>query len=284
MKDIVYDYRTINYLVRDKWAVLSGVVIIAYVILGLISNFKFADYALTATVSNSYLPPSFDSIELIFGTDLFGRSVLLKTLCGAYTAIKVGLIAVFISIPIGVVLGLVAGYFGGLVDDVVVWFYSTIASIPNIILLIAFTYVLGRGISSVYIALGLTTWIGLARLVRAEVMREKETEYVLGARALGARSSRIIFRHVLPNLRHLVTVTFSVQFIHAVKAEVILSFLGLGAYGTPSWGVMINDSKQELVRGIWWQLAAASGAMFLLVLAFNVFSDSFEHVWDPKVK
>jgi peptide/nickel transport system permease protein len=170
-----------------------------------------------------------------------------------------------IAIPIGVVLGAAAGYFGGWVDEVIVWFYTTLSSIPSIMLLVAFTYVLGRGLFSVYIALGVTSWVSLARLIRGEFMKHKTREYVLAAEAIGAGHALRIFRHILPNVVHVVIINLSLQFQTAIKTEVILSYLGLGAQGQPSWGIMIDEAKQVLAsRGVWWELTAATLACYLL--------------------
>src|SRR5262249_53017918 len=138
-------------------------------------------------VGTAYAAPSFSAgIKTIFGTDIFGRSVFYKAIHGTRIAMSVGLVTSLISIPIGVTLGALAGYFGGLVDEIIVWFYTTLSSIPSIMLLVAFTYVLGKGIFSVYIALGVTSWVSLARLIRGEFLKHKTREYVLAAESLGA--------------------------------------------------------------------------------------------------
>ncbi len=235
----------------------------------------------TQEVGTSYAPPS---SEHWFGTDIFGRSVLQKTLQGTQVAMSVGFITSIIAILIGVVLGAVGGYFGGLIDEAIVWFSTTISSIPNIMLLIAVTFILGKGILAIYLALGLTGWVGLCRLIRAEVIRHKDREYVQAAYAIGGGHGRRLFLHILPNVVHIVIVSFSLNFQVAIKSEVILSYLGLGIQGRPSWGTMIDDAKLELSRGVWWQLAAATFAMFLVVLAFNILGDALRDALDPKLK
>jgi peptide/nickel transport system permease protein len=151
-------------------------------------------------------------------------------------------------------------------------------------LLVAFTYVLGKGIFAVYIALGVTNWVSLCRLIRGEFIKHKSREYVLAAESIGATHGVRIFRHILPNVIHIVIINLSLQFQTAIKTEVILSYLGLGAQGQPSWGVMIDDAKLELARGVWWQLTAATAAMFFIVLAFNIFGDALRDALDPKLK
>ena len=243
---------------------------------------------------NKNQPPSFKSWKLVLGTDWAGKSVLIKTILGAKVSMTVGFMANIIAVPLGMVLGAVAGYFGRWIDDVIVWLYTTLGSIPGIILLIALKYafkgvsVLGldlTGIHGIYIALGVTGWIGMCRLIRAEVMKIRELDYVLAARAIGTRDAVILFRHVLPNVFHLGIIRFSLGFVGAVAAEVILSYLGIGvAVGTPSWGTMINSARMDLFVGRWWELSAAVGAMFMLVLALNIFGDRLRDALDPKLR
>lgn len=271
-------------LTADKMAIMSLSVIVIYSLVAIGAKLGLIAGHWDNEVGPSYSAPSFLSLSRLFGTDIFGRSVLFKVIHGTRIAMSVGLIASVIAIPIGVSLGALAGYFGGLVDEVIVWFYTTLSSIPSILLLTAFTFLLGKGIVSVYIALGVTSWVSLARLIRGEFMKHKGREYVLAAESIGASHSIRIFRHILPNVLHVVIINLSLQFQTAIKTEVILSYLGLGAVGQPSWGVMIDDAKLELSRGVWWQLAAATLAMFVVVLAFNIFGDALRDALDPKLK
>ena len=196
-------------------------------------------------VGAAYEPPS---VRHWLGTDVLGREVFQRVIHGSKIAIAVGLITSLIAIPIGVGLGALAGYYGGLVDALIVWLYSTAASVPGILLLVAFTLVLGKGIFAVYLAIGLTTWVGICRLIRGEFIKHRTQEYVLAARALNAGNLRIIFRHILPNVFHLIIINFSLRFVFAIKTEVILSYLGLGVQGQPSWGIMIDDARQGAHR------------------------------------
>ncbi|OFZ18324.1 MAG: peptide ABC transporter permease [Bdellovibrionales bacterium GWB1_55_8] len=268
---------------RDRLAMASLCVIVLYSVVALLALAGWIA-PWKEVVGGSYQPPSGDSLATFFGTDLFGRSVFYKTIHGTRIAMSVGLVSSLISVPIGVVLGAVAGYFGKWVDDVVVWLYTTLSSIPNIMLLIAIAFVLGKGIFSIYIALGVTAWVSLARVIRGEFIKHKEREYVVAAEGLGAGHFSRIVKHILPNVFHFVIIHLSIQFMAAIKAEVILSFLGLGVQGQPSWGVMIDDAKLELARGVWWQLAGATFGMFFVVLAFNVLGDALRDALDPKVK
>jgi ABC-type dipeptide/oligopeptide/nickel transport system permease subunit len=273
-------------LKKDKVAVFCMGLIALYVLLALLSFFGVIAADWSKEVGDSYLGPSLldSNSEFVFGTDIFGRSVMLKTLKGVEMAIAIGLVTSLISTVIGVTLGLVAGYFGGKVDEVIVWFYTSLASIPYIMLLFAIMFVLGKGTFTLFIALGITSWVPLCRLVRGEVLRHKEREYVQAAAALGAGHVRRMVKHILPNIFHIVIIQFSLRFQTAIKSEVILSYLGLGVQGVPSWGTMIDDSKLELARGVWWQLGAATIAMFGLVLALNLLGDSLRDALDPKLK
>lgn len=268
-------------LARDKWALGSLVIVLLYSVVALLaaSGLLAADWA--REVGGSNLPPS---AEHWLGTDIFGRDVLAKIFRGTQIAMSVGLVTSLIAIPIGVILGALAGYFGGWVDDLITWLYTTFSSIPNIMLLISITMILGKGIFAVYIALGATSWVTLCRLIRGEVMKHKEREYVQAAGAIGGGHFRKLFIHILPNVTHIVIINTSLQFQFAIKSEVILSYLGLGVQGEPSWGTMIDDAKLELSRGVWWQLAAATTAMFLVVLAFNLLGDALRDSLDPKLK
>lgn len=270
-----------NRLAKDKVALLSLFIVIAYGLVAILaaSGFLAADWAREVGASN--LPPS---TEHWFGTDIFGRDVLAKVIRGTQIAMSVGLVTSLIAIPIGVILGALAGYFGGWVDDFITWLYTTFSSIPNIMLLISITMILGKGIFAVYIALGATSWVTLCRLIRGEVMKHKEREYVQAAGAIGGGHFRKLFLHILPNVTHIVIINTSLQFQFAIKSEVILSYLGLGVQGEPSWGTMIDDAKLELSRGVWWQLAGATTAMFLVVLAFNLLGDALRDSLDPKLK
>lgn len=268
-------------LAKDKLALASLVIVLIYFLIALLSSMGLIASTWSQEVGASNLAPSLDHL---FGTDIFGRSVLQKVIRGTQVAMSVGVAASIIAIPIGVILGAFAGYFGGWIDDFVTWLYTTFSSVPNIMLLISITLILGKGIFAVYIALGATSWVTLCRLIRGEVMKHKEREYVQAAGAIGGGDMRKLFRHILPNVTHIIIINTSMQFQIAIKSEVILSYLGLGVQGEPSWGTMIDDAKLELVRGVWWQLAGATVAMFFILLAFNILSDALRDALDPKLK
>lgn len=270
-------------LKRDRVAVLCLSIVIFYAVMAFLSAIGILASDWGKEVGPSYAAP-FENWDYILGTDIFGRSVFTKVIHGTQIAMSVGFISSLIAIPIGVTLGAVAGYFGGWIDELIVWFYTTFSSIPGIILLMSIAFILGKGITTVYIALGLTSWVGLCRLIRGEVMKHKNRDYVMAANSIGAGHVRKLFKHIIPNVTHIVIINTSLQFQYAIKSEVILSYLGLGVSGQPSWGTMIDDAKLELARGVWWQLAGATVAMFVVVLAFNILGDALRDALDPKLK
>lgn len=218
------------------------------------------------------------------GTDGLGRDVGLRLAQGARIAFQVGVVSSLIAIPIGVLLGCLGGYFGGKTDDVVVWISTTFASIPGLLFVLAIAMVVGKGLLGVFLAIGLTTWVGTCRLIRAEVLKQKERGYVRAARALGFSHGRILFRHILPNVVHVALVSFTLRFPAAIGTEVFLSFLGIGAQGQPSWGTMISSARLRLWQGMWWELAAVTAAIFAVVLAFNLLGDALRDALDPRLR
>ena len=223
---------------------------------------------------------------LPFGADKWGQDVLLKTIKGAETSILVGLLSALLAVVIGTFLGAIAGYFGGWIDDVLNWFYNIFTSIPYLLLVLAIAAVLQqKGILSIVLILGLTGWTGVFRLIRAEYMKHKSREYVLAAKAIGVSHLRRMFVHIFPNVSHIALVQISILVVSFIKSEVILSFLGFGVpVGVVSWGSMLNEAQSELILGKWWQLAAASIAMAILVTAFSMFTDALRDALDPKLK
>ena len=223
---------------------------------------------------------------LPFGADKWGQDILLKTIKGAETSILVGLLSALLAVVIGTFLGAIAGYFGGWVDDVLNWFYNIFTSIPYLLLVLAIAAVLQqKGILSIVLILGLTGWTGVFRLIRAEYMKHKSREYVLAAKAIGVSHLRRMFVHIFPNVSHIALVQISILVVSFIKSEVILSFLGFGVpVGVVSWGSMLNEAQSELILGKWWQLAAASIAMAILVTAFSMFTDALRDALDPKLK
>lgn len=222
----------------------------------------------------------------IFGTDVLGKDVFAETLRGCKTALIIGGLTSLIYIPLGTLLGILAGYFRRWADDLIQYIYTTIASIPTILLLVSIILVLGgKSLVTMSIALGVTAWVGLCRLIRGETMRQAERPYVAAARSLGQSHWKIVTRHLLPNVLHLVVINFVLGFSGIVLIEAVLSYLGVGApVGTASWGNMIDSGRSELSRDpvVWWNLSAATAALFGLVLSLNLLGDGLRRAFDPK--
>ena len=218
----------------------------------------------------------------VFGTDIIGRDVLYLALKGSRVALLIGGLTSLIAIPLALLFGVSAGYFGGRIDDGVFFVMSTLASMPGLLLLIALIMVMGKSTVAVCVALAVTSWVGFCRVSRGETLKLRELEYVSAARALGASEVRIIFRHILPNLMHLVIITGVLMFSGLVLSEAVLSWLGIGVDG--SWGQMIDQARNELSRDpiIWWNILAAGGALFGVILAVNFVGDALRDVLDPR--
>lgn len=232
-------------------------------------------------LSARYLPPS---AEHWLGTDNLGRDVGLRLIQGARIAFIVGVATSILAIFLGTLFGLLGGYFGGKTDSVVVWLSSTVASMPGLLFILAISLVVGKGIWGVIAGIGLTTWVGVCRTIRAEVMKHRERAYVQAARVLGYSHARIMFRHILPNVVHIILIQFSIRFPSAVSTEVFISFLGIGVQGEPSWGIMINNARLRLWQGVWWEMAFTTLAIFLLVMAFNQLADYLRDRLDPALR
>lgn len=221
----------------------------------------------------------------LLGTDALGRDTLVQTLRATRSALWIGGLTSLIYIPLGVLLGILAAYYRGWVDDLVQYIYSTVAAVPEILMLVSILMVLGKGLGTMAIALGITGWVGMARLIRGETLRQVERPYVAAARAMGQSDWKILTRHLLPNVMHLVLIKAVLGFSGLVLAEAVLSYLGVGSpVGTASWGAMIDASRSELSREpfVWWNISASASALFLLVLALNLFGDALRRAFDPK--
>jgi len=250
---------------------------------------------------NCYASPS---AQHWCGTDYQGRDVFLRTLAGSASALKVGVYSGLIAVVIGVTLGMMSGYFGGWIDDLTVWMFSIFASLPTLLFILAFALLFSGefmspqalkkfshlaallntepGMLGVYLAIGLTGWVTLCRVIRGETMKLKQISFVAAAKVAGVSNFKIIIRHIFPNVFHLVIIYFTTLFASAVMLEVIVSYLGLGVQSAPSWGIMISDGQSRLWMGVWWEIAAASTALLILVLALNMLGDSLRDALDVK--
>jgi peptide/nickel transport system permease protein len=259
---------------------------------GTVPDYKISHY------ENRNQPPS---LSHPLGTNFAGRDNLKQLIQGTRIAFEIGLLTSIIVVPLGFTLGALAGYFGGKLDGAIVYLFSVVASVPDILLIVSITYVtraaversaamqsitryIDAGLLAICVGMGFTGWVGLCRIIRGEYLKHRERQYVLAARALGASNASIMFRHILPNVSHLVIINFSLRFPGFILIEVVLSYLGIGIANEPSWGTIINDAKQRLWLGNWWELAGATIAMFFLVLALNLFGDALRDALDPKLR
>jgi oligopeptide transport system permease protein len=217
------------------------------------------------------------------GTDMYGRDMLSRLILGIRVSLSVGLMAVLISLLIGVSLGAIAGYFGGKIDMAISWFMNVIWSLPSLLLVIAISFALGKGFWQIFIAVGLSTWVDVARLVRGQVMALKEVEFVEAARALGFSTTRIIAKHILPNIAGPILVVASANFASAILLETGLSFLGFGAQPPmPSWGTMIKEHYGYIIMDAAYLAVLPGLAIMFTVYAFNLLAIGLRDAFDVK--
>jgi len=217
------------------------------------------------------------------GTDRFGRDILSMLVIGARISLSVGFISVFISLVLGIFIGSIGGYFRGWIDHVIVWFINVVWSIPTLLLVIAITFALGKGFWQVFIAVGLTMWVEVARVVRGQILSLREKEFVEAGKALGFSSFRIITRHLLPNVMGVVIVISAANFASAILIEAGLSFLGMGVQPpVPSWGSMIKENYGYIVLDYAYLAILPGIAIMLLVLAFMLIGNALRDALDVK--
>jgi len=221
------------------------------------------------------------------GTDKTGQDVLYRSIKAIRTGLLIGIVPTLLATPLAILIGLSAGYFGGWVDDLIQYFYTTLACLPSVLLMIAFMLIFEQGIIQLCIIMGITSWVSLCRLLRGETLKLRELDYVQASRAQGAGAMWIIMRHLAPNVMHIVLISFILRFSGLVLAEAILTYIGVGVgENTVSWGKMIDSARFELARdpAVWWNLGGAFIFMLVLVLSANLFGDAVRDALDPKLK
>ncbi len=271
----------VRRLLRNRLAMLGGIIVMILIVLALFAD-VLAPYAYTKTNFSRLNEPPSRTYPL--GTDQLGRDVLSRMIYGARVSMLVGLGAQIIVVVIGVPIGALSGFVGGRLDTLLTRFIDVMYAFPRLLFVILVMSMLGAGLANIFIAIGLTGWVGIARQTRAQVLGLKEKEFVEGARALGAGFSRLLFRHVLPNALTPIVVSVTFGIPEAIFTEAALSFIGVGINPpTPSWGQMVGEGQQFL-RSYWHLCVFPSIAIAVTMLSFTFFGDGVRDALDPKLK
>jgi peptide/nickel transport system permease protein len=279
---LIEDWKHTLYLWRQNRLAMIGTILVAFFIVIAIFAPAIAPYdPIEINISRSLLPPSSDHI---FGTDQFGRDIFSRVVYGARIEVGIILLVTVISGTIGVAVGITAGYFGGIIDDVLMRITDVFLSFPNLILAMALSAMLGRGVFNAIIAISLVGWTVIARLARAEAMKIKSLPYIEAIRALGASNTRILLLHVLPMCMSPVLVQLSLRMGSIILTAAGLGFLGLGAQPpTPEWGAIVSDGRSYLVQQ-WWISTFPGLFIALVVLGFNLLGDGIRDIMDPRIR
>jgi peptide/nickel transport system permease protein len=260
------------------------------------NSINYTDYSneeILKSIPFSNFPSNLNSDEIIdkflikrnylFGTDNYGRDVFGRVMLGTRVSMSIGIIAVFISLLIGVFIGLISGYYGGLTDQILMMVINIFWSIPTLLLVIAFTLALGKGFWQVYVAVGLTMWVEVARVVRGQVISEKNKDYITATKVLGFSDSRVFFKHLIPNIIGPILIISAANFASAILIESGLSFLGIGSQPPiPSWGSMIKDNYQYIILGKAYLAVIPGIAIMLLVTSFMFLGNNLEEYFKSK--
>ncbi len=257
---------------KNRLAVAGGIVVLMLFIIAIFASL-ISPYDPNAIDKKHVLEPP--SLKHPFGTDELGRDIMSRVILGSRISLSVGFVAIGIATIIGIILGAISGYYGGWLDSVIMRFVDIMLSIPTFFLILAVIAFLGPSIFNIMIVIGLTSWMGVSRLVRAEFLSLKEREFVLAAKGLGARDIRIIFRHIMPNSLTPVIVSFILGVGSAILIESALSFLGIGVQPpTPSWGNILTSGKDN-IEVAWWLSVFPGLAILITVLTYNLVGEGF---------
>ncbi|GAM10703.1 dipeptide transport system permease protein DppC [Geobacter sp. OR-1] len=265
---------------RNRFAMAGGIVVVLLFLLSLLAPWLTPYYPDAIDAYNVLMPPS---ATHWLGTDELGRDVLTRLLFGARISLKVGFVAVGIAVAVGTAIGLVAGYYGGWLDSLLMRLVDIMLCFPTFFLILAVIAMLEPSIWYIMVVIGLTGWMGVARLVRAEVLSLREREFVMAARGLGASDLRIITRHILPNALSPVLVSASLGVAGAILTESALSFLGIGVQPpTPSWGNILTSGK-DYIEFAWWLSLFPGVAILVTVLSYNLVGEGIRDALDPRL-
>ena len=265
---------------RDSMGKTGAIIVLVYFIIALGVWFGLWGTAWSDTSDLLQADPSW---QHLIGTNQIGQDVFTRVIYSTKVAFEVGLVVAVFSTILGAILGSVSGYFSGTwIDSIILWFMGVLDSIPFYLFVAAVAFALKENPFAMHIAMISTFWTGTARVIRGEVIKLKGQEFVEAARSIGVRENKIIFKHIMPNTSHILLVQGTIAFVAAIKSEVILSFLGMGVKDGVSWGLMISESTQDIQAGHFNNFIASSLFLFVLVIAFNMFSDSMQDALDPK--
>jgi len=272
---------SLRYAVSRYSLLMLGLFLVGMMVLAALLAPLLATHDYLLRDNNAILLPP--SLEHFFGTDSLGRDVFSRMLYGARVSLWVGFVAVGIALCIGVTLGLIAGYFRGIIDECIMRFVDVMLCFPSFFLILAVIAFLGQGLFNIMVIIGLTSWMGVARLVRAETLSLRERDFIHAARLSGASTLRILFRHILPNAAAPVLISATLGIAGAILLESSLSFLGIGVeYPMPSWGNILIEGKQTL--GVAWWLSLFPGlAILLTVLGYNLLGEGLRDLLDPRI-
>lgn len=277
---------SLRYLRRNKSALIGAIIVLIFIVLAVFAHWIAPHEPNIQNLRNN-LKPGFwaGNKDYALGTDEFGRDILSRLIYGTRVSLSTGLVAVFIGLVLGSAAGIVSGFFGRWIDNIIMRITDIMFSLPSILLAIVIVAILGRGLSKAMIAIGITYAPQIARIVRSEAIVVRNTEYIEATKAIGCSNVRTIFVHVLPNVASVIIVYGTLSIGSAILDAAALGFLGLGAQPpTPEWGAMLSQSFHSITGGYWWVATFPGFAILLTVLGFNLFGDGLRDSLDPRLR
>jgi len=279
------EWKLIFMVIRKSLLTTIGLaIVLGFTFLGIIGPYITPYDPMTISVTSTLKRLQPPSLENLFGTDEYGRDIFSRVLYGARISLIAALSVMSIALPIGIILGLVSGYYGGIIDEVIMRITDIFLSFPGLVLAIAFSASLGAGLTSAIIALAAVWWPGYVRVIRAQVLVVKEMLFIEAARAIGVKTSKILFRHILPNAITPLLVLITFDFGSVILATSALSFIGLGAQPPiPEWGRLVADGRKWFPDK-WWYSFFPGLAILITVLGFNLLGDGIRDIMDPRYR